>query len=317
MDLHQAVKVVLKFHDENGRAPTRNEFLVLGFTDHALRKIGYNRIVAAAGIETYHKKTPSPLHQSLVKPPKILFVDIETAPILARVWGLWDQNVGLNQIAQDWFIMSFAAEIDGQMHYLDQRFSKPLEDDSMLLTAIHHLMCEADIIVGHNVAKFDIKKLNARFLKHGMRPPTSYRVIDTLRVAKSKFSLTSNKLEYIAKYLGCSEKLTKRKFNGQELWNECLAGNPEAWDEMEAYNKNDVVVLGEVYEKLLRWDKSINFSVFSHENECSCGSRSLAQAGVKVTNGGKFERLICESCGKEHIGSVNLLHPETRKELLR
>ena len=317
MDLHKAVQAVIKFHDENQRPPTRTEFLGLGFSCYSIRKLGYNKIIAAAGFETYHKKVVDLTPVELAKPPKILFVDIETAPLLARVWGLWEQNVGLNQIEKDWFIMSFAAELGGSMHYLDQRFSKPLEDDSMLLVAIHHLLCEADIVVGHNVAKFDIRKLNARFLKHGMNPPASYRIIDTLKIAKRHFALTSNKLQYIAKFLGCSEKLTKRKFNGQELWNECLAGNPEAWDEMEAYNKNDVVVLKEVYEKLLRWDKSINFGVFEHETVCSCGSKSFKQSGVKVTNAGKFERLICEVCAKEHTGRTNLMHPETRKELLK
>jgi uncharacterized protein YprB with RNaseH-like and TPR domain len=317
MDLHNAAQVVKKFHDEHGRAPTRAEFLAMGFSCYSTRKLGFNKIIAAAGLETYHKKKIEYTPASLAKPPKILFLDIETAPILARVWGLWDQNVGLNQIVKDWFIMSFAAELAGSMHYLDQRYSQPLDDDSMMLVAIHHLLCEADIVVGHNVAKFDIRKLNARFLKHGMTPPTSYRVIDTLKIAKRHFALTSNKLEYVAKYLGCSEKLTNRKFNGQELWNQCLAGNKDAWDEMESYNKNDVVVLKEVYDKLLRWDNSISFGVFEHETVCGCGHQGFRQAGVKVTNGGKFERLVCESCGKEHIGRANLVHPDTRKELLR
>lgn len=316
MDLHEAVKLVLGFFHANGRPPTRTEFMEMGATDHSIRKLGFNKIIAAAGLITYHKNAVPRENPDLSKPPKILFIDIETAPIEARVWGVWDQNVGLNQITRDWFIMSFAAELDGKMHYLDQRFSSPIEDDSMMLTAVHYLMCEADIIIGHNLAKFDIRKLNARFLKHGMNPPTFYRIIDTLRVAKRHFALTSNKLEYIAKYLGVSEKLTNRKFNGMDLWNQCLAGNIEAWEEMEAYNKNDVVVLREVYEKLIRWDKTINFSMFGAGDECSCGSREFIDGPIKVTNSGKFESKICEKCGKQHFVKTNLVHPDTRKEIM-
>ena len=37
------------------------------------------------------------------------------------------------------------------------------------------------------------------------------------------------------------KKLVKRKFNGFELWKECLADNIEAWKDMETYNKYDVL----------------------------------------------------------------------------
>ena len=30
--------------------------------------------------------------------PRIGVIDIETAPIVGNVWGLYDQNVGINQI---------------------------------------------------------------------------------------------------------------------------------------------------------------------------------------------------------------------------
>ena len=31
--------------------------------------------------------------------PRVLLFDIETAPILAHVWGLWDNNVALIQVS--------------------------------------------------------------------------------------------------------------------------------------------------------------------------------------------------------------------------
>jgi len=44
------------------------------------------------------------------KKPKILLFDIETAPILAYTWDIWDQNIALNQIKQDWFVLSWSED---------------------------------------------------------------------------------------------------------------------------------------------------------------------------------------------------------------
>ena len=60
--------------------------------------------------------------------PRILLIDIETAPLLSYTWGTWDQNIGLNQIEQDTYILSWAAKwYDGSgVMYKDQRNAKDL-----------------------------------------------------------------------------------------------------------------------------------------------------------------------------------------------
>src|SRR5690606_7750710 len=123
--------------------------------------------------------------------PKILFLDIETAPILAYVWNLWDQDVGLNQIKSDWFILAWAAKWLGdpasKIIYRDQSRAKNIEDDSQILREMWKLLDEADIIVTQNGKAFDEKKLNARFILNGMKPPSSFKHIDTAQIAKKKF----------------------------------------------------------------------------------------------------------------------------------
>ena len=44
------------------------------------------------------------------KEMNILLLDIETSPVVAWVWGLRDQNVGLNMIKEDWYVLSWAAK---------------------------------------------------------------------------------------------------------------------------------------------------------------------------------------------------------------
>lgn len=251
--------------------------------------------------------------------PKILLLDIETAPIEARVWGIWDVNVGTNQITRDWFVLSFCAKFyeDDTIFYLDQRYASPLEDDGMLMMAIHHLLSEADIVVGHNLDKFDMKKLNTRFLKHGLGPVGFIKQFDTLKVAKRFFAITSNKLDFVAKFLGHSGKLSSRKFQGQELWNACLENNLEAWEEMEAYNQQDVLVLEKVFKDLLIWDRTLNLTPYLEENTCTCGSTEFNRHSYRVTNASKFMVYKCVSCGKEYQGKENVMDKDTRKYLLK
>jgi hypothetical protein len=254
------------------------------------------------------------------KGPKVLIVDIETAPILARVWDLWEQNVGLNQIKSDWFILSWSAKWLGEskVMYQDLRKSKNLENDKPLLQGIWDLLDEADIVIWQNGKRFDHKKLNARFILNGMQPPSSYKQIDTLLIAKKHFGFTSNKLEYLSDKLCVKyKKQTKRKFAGFELWKECLAGNRKAWNEMEHYNKYDVLSLEEVYHKLIPWDNSIDFNLYTDSSDlsCTCGSQNFQKRGFFFSPSGKFQRFKCIDCGKETRSRENLLSKEKKKSL--
>lgn len=254
--------------------------------------------------------------------PKVLLLDIETAPMLGYVWGLWDQNIGLNMIHTDWYILSWSAKWLGappeETMYADQRDSPDIENDGEMLKGIWKLLDEAEIIITQNGKKFDEKKLNARFIQNGFKPTSSFRHIDTLQIAKHRFAFTSNKLEYMTDKL-CTKykKLKHAKFSGFELWKECLAGNMEAWEEMELYNRYDVLSLEELYLKLRPWDKSINFNVYtgSEETFCSCGSMEFSKNGFVYSNAGKYQRYTCKKCGAELKDKENLLDKIKRKSM--
>jgi RNase_H superfamily len=259
---------------------------------------------------------------------KILILDIETKPLLGWVWGLWDNNVALNQLEQDWSILSWSAkwlhDPDDKVMYNDNRKAKNLDDDRELLQEVWELLDQADIVITHFGEKFDIPKLFTRFAYHDMNKPSSFRQIDTKKIASTVFSFTSNKLEYLAKFLKVKhKKLTDRKFVGQDLWTGCIKGVKAAWDEMKLYNERDVIVLQEVYHRLKKWDKKINFDVYHNEliNICPCcEGKSFTIHKHKPfihTNTGKFDRLICVNpkCGHELKGKINHLSKEKRKSL--
>lgn len=260
---------------------------------------------------------------------RILTFDIETAPCLSYHWGLWQQNIGLNMNVRDWSVLSWSAKWvgDDEVMYDDCRefFDGTAEsmfaeiDDSSVIHSVWGLLDQADIVITQNGKKFDRKKLNARFLRWGLQPPSSYKHIDTLQIAKKEFAFTSNKLEYMTdKFCTKYKKLTHGKFPGFNLWKECMLGNEEAWEEMKEYNQYDVLSLEELAFKLAPWSNQIpNMDMYhdSEENVCFCGCTDWTHVGYVYTQLSKFDKFKCNNCGAEKRGRVNLLPKEKRISL--
>lgn len=251
------------------------------------------------------------------KGPRILIYDIETAPILAHVWKLWDNNVGLNQIDSDWYIMSVAAKWLGEdeVFYWDQQDVVPMEDDSYLLSNLWYLLNEADFVIGQNIQRFDTKKVNARFVLNGFPKPSTYRQIDTMVQAKQQFGFTSNKLEYMTDRLCPEHKKSKHKeFPGHELWAECLKGNPAAWAEMKSYNIDDIHATEALYNVLSSWDNKLpNFDIYVDE---LLDMSDWEHDGYVYSNVGKYKRYRNKVTGVQRRSRVNELSKEKRQQLL-
>ena len=249
--------------------------------------------------------------------PRILIYDIETAPILAHVWKLWDNNVGLNQIDSDWYIMSVAAKWLGEdeVFYWDQQDVVPMEDDTYLLSKLWSLLNEADIVIGQNVKRFDTKKVNARFVLNGFPKPSTYRQIDTMIIAKDQFGFTSNKLEYMTDKLCPEHKKSKHKeFPGHELWAECLKGNPRAWAEMKSYNIDDIHGTEALYNVLSSWDSKLpNFDVYVDD---VLDMSEWVEDGYVHSNLAKYKRYRNINTGQQRRSRVNELSKEKRSQLL-
>jgi hypothetical protein len=235
--------------------------------------------------------------------PNVLVFDIETAPILAYVWGLHDQNVSLNQIHSDWHVIAWSAKWLGKpansVVYRDQRHCPDLSNDKGILRELWGLLDKADIVITQNGKSFDSKKLNARFIYHGMKPPSPYKHLDTYLIVRSVADFTSNKLEYLTNKL-CKryKKLSHSKFPGMELWKECLKGNMKAWEAMKKYNIHDVLSTEEFYEKIKAWAPQTAPAVYTGHLECRrCGKKSLEGRGWGSTNQFKYRKYNCKDCG--------------------
>lgn len=226
---------------------------------------------------------------------KVLVLDIETSPLLVYVWNLKEQYVGLNQMVQDWHIMAWSAKwLDApakKIHYYDQRNLKA-GDDLPILRPLWRLLNEADIVITQNGKAFDAKKINARFMLHGMKPPKNYQHLDTYLIAKKAASFTSHSLEYLSEHF-CKKykKRSHEKFAGLALWIECLKGNRAAWDEMKAYNIADTLATEELYKRIEPW-VSQNMPNPAHP----CPRRYAVKWDKRRNSDGVYQVYKCNKC---------------------
>lgn len=253
--------------------------------------------------------------------PKILTLDIETAPLKVWAWGIWEQNIGLDMIADEWSILSYSAKWLGSRERLYDdtggRGVAKVRDDKALVEKIWRLLDKADLVIAQNGNSFDVKKINARLIMHGYLPYSPIRVIDTLTVSRNRFKFTSNKLEWLSKYLTNSPKLKHKKFPGFELWEECLADNPAAWKEMRKYNERDVLATEKLYLKLRPWiTNHPNVGTFNLRGDVQCpkcSSFEIIEQGQYPLQLGMYPRYQCLSCGGWARGKKMLNDFETRK----
>lgn len=228
--------------------------------------------------------------------PKILLYDIETAPVLGYSWGVYQTDVF--HIVEDWYMLSFAYKWWGDDEIRFERKSKQKGNDRVLVTKLWELFDEADIVVAHNGDRFDQKKTWARFLKWGLKPPSSYQSIDTLKVARKHFNLTSNKLDEVAKFLGVGTKLPHQ---GKHTWLGCIAEDEDAWAVMEEYNKQDVKLLSDVFDKLAPYAQQVpNMQQWAGAYRCTsvtCGSDRMVRRGYRRTHAAVYQQWCCKDCG--------------------
>jgi DNA polymerase elongation subunit (family B) len=224
---------------------------------------------------------------------KILMLDIETAPNKAYVWGLWQQNVGLNQIVDSGYVLCWAAKWYGQKEVMFDSIYKSKAKD--MLKRIHKLLEEADVVMHYYGSNFDIPVLNREFVIHGMTPPAPYKELDLIKTVKQKFKFASNKLDYVCQKLG----LGKKHHTTFELWVDCMANDPAAWKTMEKYNRNDIILLEKLYDRIRPWIKGhANHSVYEAALICpNCASTSITRRGFHYTSTSKYQRYRCGGCG--------------------
>ena len=256
------------------------------------------------------------------KPPRVVGLDIETAPIQAYIWRLGKQVVTLDQVIQHSSILSFSYMVRGEdkVHFYSTFGQADPYDDKWLLQKLWHILDEASVVVAHNGARFDMPIIRYRMYHHGMPPPSPWKLLDTLLMSRSVGMADSHKLAYLTKRLA-EQKSSHGKFPGLALWKEFLKGNKGARDEMQDYNDQDVRSMMALFEAMLPWSRNVSNLVNIQSGidkgpQCPrCGSHDVQARGYTQTAAARYKRYRCNSCGG--WSQNRLMVKEDRKHVLK
>ena len=233
---------------------------------------------------------------------KRLYFDIETSPNIGFFWTAgFKLNISTESIIKERAIICicYKWEEDKVTHSLNWD-SK--QNDKKMLQEFIKVANEADELVGHNGDKFDLAWVRTRCLFHRLEMFPTYTTIDTLKVARSKFKFNSNKLNYIAQYLGIGEKI-HTEYN---LWKDIVLNKDKvAMDKMIKYCKMDVILLEKVHKELsLHIPAKTHYGVIfgGDRGSCpECGSDDIVRNNKRVTARGLVTvQMRCKTCGKMH-----------------
>lgn len=241
---------------------------------------------------------------------RVLFLDLETSPNLAHVWGLWDQRVGLNQLVKSTEVICYGAQWRGEKKVHFQSVHHDGKEE--MLKGIHALVDEADVVVGWNSKSFDEKHLKREWFQAKMLPPSPYKSLDLMQASKGQFRFPSNKLQYISELMGLGGKV---QHSGFDLWLKCMAGDDKAWREMKRYQIQDVRLLDDLYELMLPWipnHPSVPLHDGTFDGCPNCGSEKYQRRGYSHAGNGRYARFQCTSCGKWFRGKSLIAASEHR-----
>lgn len=231
---------------------------------------------------------------------KVYLYDLEVAPSMGHFYDMFREG-NIIAVERNWYILSFSIKELGtgkvQTFALPdfKGYKKNKEDDELLVRKLWEFFDAADILIAHNGDNFDRKKANARFIHHRLAPPSPYKTIDTLKVARQHFKFDSNRLDALARSLGLGAKLPTTGF---DTWKGCMLGDTKAWALMKRYNAQDVVLLERVYLALRPWmTNHPNVNLDTRKDGCpKCGSPRLVKEGHRYTMTGYVQKYSCLDC---------------------
>lgn len=232
--------------------------------------------------------------------PRILFYDLETTPLKAYVWGLGKQVVRHGQLddAHDMYQIICITYC-----WNDNKKAKAItwvgpghEDNELMIVEFDELVKAADITIGKNSDRFDVKHINSQRMLNDLDPmPEWSKYTDDLeKQLRKHFYLPSYGLDYISKKLGLGGK-DKMEFQD---WIDILERNDKKkLKKMVTYGKKDVEDTRELWNYLSRhFEPKFNAGLGSVAPACrNCGSTDVRPNGTRQSGQTVFQQYFCRN----------------------
>lgn len=228
-----------------------------------------------------------------------LFFDIETSPNVVFSWRTgYEIRIPHDSILEERAIICICYKWEGERHVHSMTWDKN-HCDKKMVKEFAEIVNSADEIVGHNGDRFDMKWLKTRCLYHRIPMYPKYVTLDTLKIARNQFLFNSNKLDYIAKFLGFGGKM---ETGGFDLWKSIVLNKcKKSLRKMVDYCKRDVVLLERVYQEIRTYaNHQYNYAVAygGEKYDCpNCGSTDVHLSKTRTTAAGTVKRqMMCKCC---------------------
>lgn len=267
------------------------------------------------------------------KEPTILYFDIETLPLKTFFWQPGTQYVGHKNMLPShdmWGLICIQYAInDGPVKVL--RYDKHGGTKGMI-KAFDKLVLEADIVLGKNSDRFDIKMLNAMRALLDIPPIVGWEKYteDLERQMRRYFRLPSQSLDYISKKLNVGGKISMEMSdwiqisNMKELDDLKTSGldnksvnkvslhlfkdkasevnklGKEALEKMCFYGAKDTEDTRILWNYLKNhFDAKFNMAIFLDEKHgCkTCGSVNTKKNGIRIAGKTKYQQFYCNEHG--------------------
>lgn len=238
-----------------------------------------------------------------MKNPRILFYDIETMG--EKGWYFpprYETNILYVEHYEHLLSVAWKWQGEKKTHVIGlddfPGYKKDRHNDRKLTEFIASLFTEANVVIAHNGNNFDQKLVQARIMVHKLPPPSPYWQIDTRREIKKVSRFPSNKLDDLGRQLELGQKLSHGNF--EELWLACDRGDSKAWNIMKRYNKQDVVLLEQLYMELRPWiSNHPAMNMFTEDMEAcpKCGKGPMSRQGTRTNKTTIYQQFRCLNCG--------------------
>jgi hypothetical protein len=243
---------------------------------------------------------------------RVAVIDIERFPNISAHWDRKPNYIPADHTISPSRMSCWAAqwlgeeEIDYRAEYDFDRgeITEQARDDMLL--ELWTVLDDADAIVGHNIARFDLPHMRTELLLAGLPEPSPVKVIDTYRIVRGRLKLESNSLKYACQLFGLPHKLDS---GGMRTTLAAMLGDREAWEQIRTYNRGDITASTALYRHLVGHIPNHPFLGDAPDDakRCNqCGSDDLRRDGSHRAVVLDYARYVCGSCGAHvRAGWVN------------
>lgn len=299
---------------------TQSKILALRDKNWSTRKIAKELDIGKSGVIDFLKRINYE-QEKITIAPTINFIDLESRPAIAAVFGRFKQNVSQDAIiAEGGGLLTYAYKTQGEDAIHGNKVSVEeaiANEDSTICAELWDIVESSDVLIGHNALNFDWPLLKARMILNGFPPMRKVKIIDTLQIVK-EFKMQSNKLDSLCRALDIGKKL---EHSGISLWVRCMHGDSKALDEMLAYNKVDIELLEELYNIIKPHStRHPNLALYYPDDavRCNvCGSKNIEESGnVVTTNLSSFTEHVCKDCRARFKSRKSITTKDQRSKYL-